>query len=333
MRLENMLDDIPMNAIDGNTFLTHTDGPTLRNEPRAAGLPDPWDSRRLWSLWDIMNKLDLTVLLRSTYLGGQHEGFGAMRQLLSKLNPNREPAPLDQEAVSIWSGFLTLLEEQCISLELVASRATVRRIRSVVISADPSYDIIAPLHVDLKSRLMDELDGRTFWSMTVRESELYLSPRKGWQEVIDRFPDTGTDIEEASKCLALSRYAAAAFHSVQVVEIGLIKLGELIEVTDPKSGWTATTNRLSGIIKKGHEARTAYEREHFAFFEQMQGTIEGLKNAWRNKVSHVQGRLALLTADFAPEIAEEILFATRAFMRRLATESPPSADASEPPGA
>jgi hypothetical protein len=130
------------------------------------------------------------------------------------------------------------------------------------------------------------------------------------------------DVEEASKCFALSRYAAAIFHSVQVVEVGVIELGKLVGVTDPLPGWSATTNRLQNIIKKGHEARTPFERQHFAFFEQIQGTIEGLKNAWRNKVSHAYDKLTLLTADFSPDVAEEILFATRAFMRRLATDAP-----------
>jgi hypothetical protein len=67
-----------------------------------------------------------------------------------------------------------------------------------------------------------------------------------------------------------------------------------------------------------------FQQNHFAFFEQVYGTIEALKNAWRNKVSHAQGKLTLLTGNFTPDIAEEILFATRAFMRRLATDCPPA---------
>jgi hypothetical protein len=182
---------------------------------------------------------------------------------------------------------------------------------------------------ELRERIEDEMRNRSLYALSISETRHFLFPREGWEEIIEVFPDAIIDIEEARKCFALSRYAAAIFHGVQVVEVGLIRLGALIGVADPKSGWTATTNRLQAIIRKGHEARTPFEREHFAFFEQMLGTVEGLKNAWRNKVSHAQGRLALLTADFSPDIAEEILFATRAFMRRLATEapSPPDPDA------
>ena len=92
--------------------------------------------------------------------------------------------------------------------------------------------------------------------------------------------------------------------------------------SDPKSGFTATTNELTKFLKKDPTSLTAKERRYRPFLEQLHGTIEALKNAWRNKISHSQGRLVLMTSDFSPEVAEEILIATRSLMRRLATELP-----------
>jgi hypothetical protein len=221
-----------------------------------------------------------------------------------------------------WLKLMDLYEPACVELELTASAATIRKLRAALTKPNPLSTEVNPLTIELGGRLYDEMGNKHFWALTMRETAYYKNPHKGWEEIIEHFPDTVTDIEEASKCFALSRYAAAIFHSVQVVEVGVIELGKLIGVTDPLPGWTATTNRLQNIIKKGHEARTPFERQHFAFFEQIQGTIEGLKNAWRNKVSHAYGKLTLLTGDFSPDIAEEILFATRAFMRRLATDAP-----------
>jgi hypothetical protein len=63
-------------------------------------------------------------------------------------------------------------------------------------------------------------------------------------------------------------------------------------------------------------------QNHFAFLEQMHGTIGALNRAWRNKISHAQGRLVLMTSEFSPEVAEEIMVASRSFMWRLATELP-----------
>jgi hypothetical protein len=112
------------------------------------------------------------------------------------------------------------------------------------------------------------------------------------------------------------------YHSIQIAEIGLIELGKFIEVVDPRSGWTSVTSRLKTIVSKEFKNRTEFERQHFQFLEQVQGTAEALKNAWRNKISHAQARLALASKDFSPEIAEEILFATRALLRRLAEGLP-----------
>jgi hypothetical protein len=239
--------------------------------------------------------------------------------------PDSKVTGLEEAVIRDYVHNVDSIENDCIELELTASLATLRKMQNVAqddTSTQNKLDVLMSLQIELHGRLIDEMQGKLFWTLSIKDAERYQHPRKAWEEIIERFPDAVTDVEEASKCFALSRYTAAVFHSVQVVEIGLIDLGKLIGVTDPHSGWTATTNRLHGIIKKGHEARTPFERQHFAFLEQMHGTVEGLKNAWRNKVSHAQARLVLLTADFSPDIAEEILFATRAFMRRLATDAP-----------
>jgi hypothetical protein len=160
------------------------------------------------------------------------------------------------------------------------------------------------------------------FSISPSEAHLYNSPRERWSEIIERFPNTVMDIEEAARCFALARYAASVFHSVQVVEVGLVATCNFLNVHDPKSGFTAATNEISRILKKDFQSLTKDERRHREFLEQIHATIEALKNAWRNKINHVQGRLSVMTSDFAPEVAEEILFATRAFMRRLATDLP-----------
>jgi hypothetical protein len=222
----------------------------------------------------------------------------------------------------------TEMESDCTALELVASLATVRKLKTVISRPNSRYSDVYPLADELRGRLIDEMASKCFWALTTREYEYYEQPRKGWDEIIARFPDSLTDVEEASKCFALSRYAAAVFHSVQVVEVGLIDLGEFIGVNDPLSGWTAVSRALDKIIAKKHQDRTAFERDNFKFLEQVQGTVAGLKNAWRNRISHVQGKLVLMTKDFSPEVAEEILYATRAFMRRLTDGLPPKSVAS-----
>ena len=203
-----------------------------------------------------------------------------------------------------------------------ASCATLRKMKEKFGEVGCTRADVAVLSEELLGRLIDESKDKMFFSLLPRETEHFEKYGRGWEAAIARFP-INSEVEEASKCFALSRYAASVFHSVQIVEVGLIELGTFIRVTDPKSGWTAVSKALDAILKKSHPDRSSFEKKHFAFLEQVNGTVEGLKNAWRNKISHAQGRLVLMTADFSPEIAEEILFATRAFIRRLAEDIPP----------
>lgn len=176
---------------------------------------------------------------------------------------------------------------------------------------------------ELRNRFVAELSTKVFLQLQSTRQPFFDAPIDGWEEIIARFPDTVSDIIEMSQCFALSRYAACVFHSVQIVELGLIALGTFIEVTDPKSGWTAISGKLDTlVVKTKYTDLDPKFQAVFPFLEQTQATVLALKNAWRNKVSHAHGKLQLLSREFTPDIAEEIMKATRAFMRRLAAEMP-----------
>jgi hypothetical protein len=230
---------------------------------------------------------------------------------------------LDEERRQHWVNILAVFENACAEIGLGASIATIQEMRNALRVAKSAKEITA-LGLELLGRLRDETAQRMFWSLSLGEADYYNNPRKGWENIIERFGDSVSDIEEARKCFALSRYPAAIFHSLQVVEIGLLELGKFISVTDPHSGWTAVAAKLKTIVSKPYKQRSDWERQNFSFLEQVQGTVEALKDAWRNKIVHTQARLALMSKDFSAEIAEEILFATRAFMRRLADGLPTS---------
>ena len=177
---------------------------------------------------------------------------------------------------------------------------------------------------DVQTRLTDELSLNLFFRLPQEKKKYFDNPIDGWQDVIDRLPETLSNIEEMSKCFALSRYPAAVYHACQALESGLIQFGIFLEVVDPKSGWTAVTNRLIVLLEKTKRSDLPQKYQGcYGFLEQMRAVIQSLQTAWRNKIDHAQGRLALMTIDFTPDIAEEIMIASRSFLRRLATEMPP----------
>lgn len=280
----------------------------------------PSNSSRIVSLYDIVKPFTAGRYLIAINAVG--DLVGTLERVGNRFDGER----LKDTLKSFPSAFETL-KRDCQTLEIAASFATVEKILAFFKQEDLAKFRAEPLQAllhEFRGRMADELKARECFLLSLSEAHHYKEPRKGWESIIARFPNTATDIEEASKCLALSRYIAAVFHSLQVVELGLIELGTFIGVNDPLSGWTAVSQRLKRIIDTKYQDRTEREKENSAFFEQVQGTVEALKNAWRNKVNHAHGKLTLMAGeDFHPDIAEEILFATRAFMRRLAEGLPP----------
>jgi hypothetical protein len=56
---------------------------------------------------------------------------------------------------------------------------------------------------------------------------------------------------------------------------------------------------------------------------------EGIQKGLRNKIMHIDDKIVLISGEFLPDVAEEIISNTRAFMRLLATELPKRREAWE----
>lgn len=241
---------------------------------------------------------------------------------ISNLHPERDAVVSDDWKI----GNVAALEEYMpilVDLGMDASHASLERLLILLRQPGVRFSQLAAICAELQGRLQDQAQRRLFFALSLKETKFGLNPKVGWETATARFPDIEPDVAEAGACLALSRYAASVFHSVQITEVGLVELGTFLKVKDPHSGWTAVANALDRMVKTDYSKRTAFEKRHYAALEQIQGTVQALKNAWRNKISHVQGRLVLMGTDFGSERAEEIFMATRAFMRRLAEDIPP----------
>jgi hypothetical protein len=175
----------------------------------------------------------------------------------------------------------------------------------------------------LTACLANELKRRVCFILPSSSQGLYENPRKGWEKAIERFPQITDNVDEMARCFALSRYPGAVFHSLLIAEAGCIELGKYIGVTDPVKGWDATSKRLAELVKNGRNALP--DGMSFSVVEQINQTVQSMKQAWRNKVNHEAGRLVVLDPLFTSAIAEEIITTVRGFMRRLAVGLPKEA--------
>jgi hypothetical protein len=180
-------------------------------------------------------------------------------------------------------------------------------------------DAIARLD-ELERAVRRELRAVPVMFMSIKDAELYKNPIKDWEQVIQRWDKTKTDIEEAARCYACNRYAAAIFHALLVAEFGVIKVAELLGVAGDKPGWSCV-ERLQKIIAKKYEDRTPLEQQHSNFLRDTMPLIAATKD-WRHKITHVDNRLIWLDTDWSPQRAEEIMVAARALMRHISKEMP-----------
>ena len=271
----------------------------------------PWieNPYRLVSLWEVL-------------MGANDEfWFGRIANVIFFLGRLESGVPVSQVDAIQMAVVAKYCQEELRRFGFPVSARSIGDVIEILEGTHPSSNIHDYSTV-FRANLMTELESTLFLHVGFSEARYYREPRRDWEEVISRFPDAVSDIEESGKCYALGRNAASVFHSVQIVEHGLLALGTFMRVADPKSGFTAVASALENIKRKKYTDLSDFEQKNFAFFEQMHGSVHALKDAWRNKVYHAQGKLAVMTADFSPAVAIEIYMATRGFMRRLATDLP-----------
>jgi hypothetical protein len=174
---------------------------------------------------------------------------------------------------------------------------------------------------NLRTRFEDEFGKHLFLHLTLKEAEDYQNPEKNWEKVTGRFPKVRYNIEESTKCFALGRYGAAVFHILQVAEYGVIQVAKLLNVEGDKPGWGGL-KRLKDLIEVPFPKRSALAQQHSKLLDNVVPLALVIKDSWRHKLDHVDNQIVWVDTDFSPEVATEIITATRGFMRKLALELP-----------
>lgn len=267
--------------------------------------------------WKLFSLVDLLTLLR-VYAENYARVIHCVSIVATALS-TAESKPIRNDLILSALGQLDGIKPQ---LEAAELKNTALLIDDINLRWEQYHDVqVLAQHCDELLRCLErELKGRVLLLVPFSIQSIYKEPRKNWEDSILRFPQIVDNVDEMNWCFALGRYAASVFHSLLIVEAGLIELGKHIGVTDPKPGWDATTTKLRELCNIGHAKYAG--TIPFTSIEQINQTAQSMKMAWRNKVNHEAGRLVVLNPQFTDKMAEEIIFATRSFMRRLAIDIP-----------
>jgi len=238
-----------------------------------------------------------------------------------QLTINGDPSDIEEGSISQLIVALKEIKPDC---ERLGLEATSDLIKVIVDRWERYHDkrLLMNQCPQLAVCLENELKRRVCFVLPKSSQDRYTTPYQGWEQIVLAFPAAGEDVEEMNYCLAFGRQAAAIFHALLVVEHGVVDLGVLIGVQDPKPGWDATCRLLEKILAAGRSNATEEVRKHFSFLELVNKDIQSMKMAWRNKISHAEGKLVVMTSDFKPQVAEKIISACHGFMLLLATDGP-----------
>jgi hypothetical protein len=153
--------------------------------------------------------------------------------------------------------------------------------------------------------------GRTKVLVFERElSGFFVTPDKYFgQEILDAFPDMSDDLEEALRCLSLSRPTASVFHQMRAMEMAVQVIGSKLSavVKNSDGDFLIWGTILSNMEDKIKVLQSANEKQKWAEIKSM---LHSVKAAWRNPSMH-PGR------HYSVDQSREIIAAVKALLNVL----------------
>jgi hypothetical protein len=147
---------------------------------------------------------------------------------------------------------------------------------------------------------------------------LYSIPKWFGRDFESKFPSALFEVDEAAKCLALSRPTAAVFHLMRSMEIAIHAVRECLAIPAPVKDWERNWGRIIEKIEQAITVRNSANPKNWAikddpeFFASIYVSLDAVRVAWRNTTMHVENK-------YTEEEAEHILGLVRGFMKKLAS--------------
>jgi hypothetical protein len=280
---------------------------------------------RVWSLLDLLTFLAHRFVSHTVHLALLSAYFD--REVVGEFHrstPGDIPSDAFYEEVT---SKMKALRDDLMALELPVSHKAATRICESLEGGSRLPTLIQDFK-DLQLRTNDELETIIFLRVPKSHSVLYSSPLVGWDPVIDRF-GCSDDIEESGKCIALGRPTAAVFHLMKVVERGVLEMEVFLNrAPDPKAHFGSVVSKLEDLVQKGKFDQVPdHLRSYLSFMREVLPQLHAVKDAWRDKVSHVGNRI-IPVEPFSEEKAMEVYNSTQSLMRKMASGLPPKAQKS-----
>jgi hypothetical protein len=263
---------------------------------------------RLFTLWEMMKQFDGLRLLN----------LFAVLKHIETMAANLPVGPVDSDgavnnAVACFAEAETACKELGLPVAGQKAKTAQDRISSKSLN---SYGVGAECN-SLTEIIRYELSEYTFMDIEPTKVPFYSNDvLNEWGLVIEKFPSTAFDIEEATKCFALNRYTACVFHLGRIAEIATVTIAKSVEYESWKEGFSDALKYIDDNLKvlrtDRQRAKPAFKGRK-QFLSELSIHMHTVIDAWRNQVSHMDSK-------YTEEEAQRIYSTTRYLMQHLSSE-------------
>ncbi len=265
---------------------------------------------RLVSLLD-MYELDAGLFVEIARISGHLAGMAAGNPSIESGPPPSFTLEYGETTPEALIDLYQKIEDDCVKLGLPNAAKSAGRIKDLFKLKGIQYKVMREKYEEFQGRLRDELNSTFCLAIEGRYVAYYNTPHRFGAEVAKRFPAATDDIEEAGKCLALSRPTASVFHLMRTLEIGLQAFADKLSISLGKErNWQDILNAVNGAVKR-LPASTREEKDSLGKCSAAALFLQQVKDAWRNDVMHPR-------AVYTEEQAQEIDRLAKSLMARLA---------------
>jgi len=236
--------------------------------------------------------------------------------------------PLDDDDRAFLEEDLAALKEHLTALGARVTSLAITDFEKYMMTADAHWQGVKDDLDDVEKTLQRELTLPTVLVLEPKEQS-YFAPRDplfGAEFAVKFLSQGAFELDEAAKCLALSRPTACVFHLMRVMEIGIRAVARCLNIPDPTRPAERNWGSILGEIHKdlnahGGSAPTktwtvAGDRE---LFEGAYASLDAVRVAWRNPTMHVEKK-------YTEYEAEHVLVAVKGFMMKLASRCDENGD-------
>lgn len=258
---------------------------------------------KLWSLWDLMIKFDVRLLIVRMYHLEQFE-----KELRGHMLPEEMPTEPQMTALGapmwisdspaafttnsgrkwIWATIGPLMDE-IKPLGLTACQLEIQHIWN---HADRWTRMqLADGFAALRWKIQQELNEKFFLFLERGDASLFESAEPFGSDVAKSFPSANHELKESAQCIALGKGTASVFHCMRAVASGIRAMADDVGKTFDVQQWNVILNEIESEISKMRKngipgLSKELKDAKLEFMSRAATQIGYFKDGWRNYVSH-----------------------------------------------